>query len=208
MIKVIEKKVRKSVLERYDAQVETVADPYSRQVVHYGQAGIQEHHYACLFDLYGSFSGKRILDIGCGVGHFYEYLLAKGVKDFEYLGIDVSPKMIELAARKHTRAKFKVVLWPFEAHKIDGEEVDVAVLVRVFGSMWHVLSPAEQYALTCYFIEEVMERVKECFVFQMNPARKGVLSFLPKGYDTGWDCEIDDTLGSGGCYVRLDWRKK
>lgn len=39
-------------------------------------------------------SGQRVLDIGCGIGRWGEYLLEKGLY---YVGIDGSPKMIERA---------------------------------------------------------------------------------------------------------------
>lgn len=49
-----------------------------------------------------------ILEIGCGPGNITKYLLSKR-PDFEILGIDISPKMIELAQINCPKAKFIVM---------------------------------------------------------------------------------------------------
>ena len=46
-------------------------------------------------------SGKRVLEIGCGTGD-----LLAGLKIKESVGVDISPKMIEIAAKKHPEIKF------------------------------------------------------------------------------------------------------
>ena len=49
-----------------------------------------------------------ILEIGCGPGNITKYLLAKR-PDFQILGTDISPNMIELAKVNCPSAKFKVI---------------------------------------------------------------------------------------------------
>jgi ubiquinone/menaquinone biosynthesis C-methylase UbiE len=49
-----------------------------------------------------------ILEIGCGPGNITKYLLAKR-PDFEILGTDISPNMIELAKINCPNAKFEVM---------------------------------------------------------------------------------------------------
>ncbi len=49
-----------------------------------------------------------ILEIGCGPGNITKYLLAKR-PDFEILGTDISPNMIELAKINCPNAKFEVI---------------------------------------------------------------------------------------------------
>ena len=51
--------------------------------------------------------GKKILDIGCGLGHFLEYLQEK-VKRVDYTGIDLVESMIAHAQKKHPEALFQV----------------------------------------------------------------------------------------------------
>ncbi|WP_343532115.1 class I SAM-dependent methyltransferase [Pedobacter sp.] len=50
----------------------------------------------------------NILEIGCGPGNITKYLLKKR-PDFKILGIDVAPKMIELAQKNNPTASFKVM---------------------------------------------------------------------------------------------------
>lgn len=51
---------------------------------------------------------STILEIGCGPGNITKYLLTKR-PDFEILGTDISPNMIELAKINCPNAKFKVI---------------------------------------------------------------------------------------------------
>lgn len=48
-----------------------------------------------MFEMIGSVKGKVVLDVGCGEGHNTRTLARLGAK---VVGIDISPKMIELAA--------------------------------------------------------------------------------------------------------------
>lgn len=56
--------------------------------------------------------GKRILEIGCGTGD-----LLAGLKAKESMGVDISPKMVEIAAKNHPETKFYVM---------DAEALDLA----------------------------------------------------------------------------------
>ncbi|MGK0364650.1 MAG: SAM-dependent methyltransferase, partial [Saprospiraceae bacterium] len=49
-----------------------------------------------------------ILEIGCGPGNITKYILDKR-PDFELLGIDVAPNMIDLARKNNSEAEFKVM---------------------------------------------------------------------------------------------------
>lgn len=51
--------------------------------------------------------GKKLLDVGCGTGHWSSYFANKG---FQVVGIDVSDKMIKAAKDKNIKnARFEVV---------------------------------------------------------------------------------------------------
>jgi ubiquinone/menaquinone biosynthesis C-methylase UbiE len=49
------------------------------------------------------FSGKRILDVGCGLGDFVAFLEAGGQSNYSYTGIDLSSKLIEDATKRFGR---------------------------------------------------------------------------------------------------------
>jgi ubiquinone/menaquinone biosynthesis C-methylase UbiE len=57
-----------------------------------------------LFDDY-VIPGDKILDLGCGNGRFFELLKDK---DVNYIGVDFSEKLIEIAKKKYPKVKFQV----------------------------------------------------------------------------------------------------
>jgi cyclopropane fatty-acyl-phospholipid synthase-like methyltransferase len=50
----------------------------------------------------------KILEIGCGPGNITKYLLSKR-PDFEILGIDIAPNMVELAKQNNPTAHFAIM---------------------------------------------------------------------------------------------------
>lgn len=50
----------------------------------------------------------KILEIGCGPGNITNYLLSKR-PDFEILGTDIAPNMIELAKKNNPKASFTIM---------------------------------------------------------------------------------------------------
>jgi SAM-dependent methyltransferase len=45
-------------------------------------------------------NGRRILDVGCGLGDFVAFVVARGIREFDYLGIDIVPELVEEAKKK------------------------------------------------------------------------------------------------------------
>lgn len=54
----------------------------------------------------GDFNGKTVLDVGCGVGGFWDFLQEKNIA-CDYTGIEINPRMVEKAREKHPRLKDK-----------------------------------------------------------------------------------------------------
>ncbi len=83
-------------LERYGD------DPRSLDCSDEGQRG----RFQVLAEV-ANMAGKSVLDLGCGLGHFYEFLLTRcaGVR---YLGYDFSEKFIARARSKYPKATFEV----------------------------------------------------------------------------------------------------
>jgi SAM-dependent methyltransferase len=59
------------------------------------------------FLLANEVSGKRVLDVGCGVGDFHAHLCAKGIK-CEYVGVDLSAAMIGRCRERFEGGTFEV----------------------------------------------------------------------------------------------------
>ena len=58
--------------------------------------------------LKAGFDKAKILEIGCGPGNITNYLLSKR-PDFEILGTDIAPNMIELAKKNNPKASFTIM---------------------------------------------------------------------------------------------------
>lgn len=52
-----------------------------------------------------SWKGQTCLDIGCGAGALWEYII-KNNKDINYYGLDINPKFITLAKQKYEHHRF------------------------------------------------------------------------------------------------------
>lgn len=85
-----------------------------------------------------------ILEIGCGPGNITKYLLAKR-PDFEILGTDISPNMIELAKKNCPNAKFEVI----DSRKIDNLKHTFDAIVCGFCLPYLSESDVEKLIIDC-----------------------------------------------------------
>lgn len=78
------------------------------QAVSWGSKKSQVSRFKVLSEI-GNLNGKKILDVGCGMGDFYSYLISKNVKPKSYTGVDMVSKMVDGAKRKHPKATFALM---------------------------------------------------------------------------------------------------
>lgn len=100
-----------------------------------------------LFDDY-IVEGDKVLDLGCGNGRFFEFIKDKGA---DYLGVDPSQRLIEIAKGRYPVAKFQVtdaLSLPFADNSFD-KVYSIAVLHHI---------PSEELRLK--FLEEVKRVLK------------------------------------------------
>lgn len=74
--------------------------------------------------------GKKILDVGCGLGNMLEYLDSKGI-DVDYTGVDISEKMVSSAKSRKLDGKF-YCMDVFKSHPFKNEEFDVIYASGIF----------------------------------------------------------------------------
>jgi SAM-dependent methyltransferase len=78
------------------------------------------------FDL----AGRRILEVGAGAGHLYDYLRAHGI-EADYTGLDASAEMVAAARARHPDVRFEC--GDLSAGTTDGDEAfDVVLCSGVF----------------------------------------------------------------------------
>jgi len=133
-------------LERFGPTIEALASGTpERRLIRFG----------VLADV-GTLDGASVLDVGCGVGDFYDYLCGRRVRA-RYTGYDISPELIARAAARFPEAEFEV-------RDIQGEgiprEFDYIVSSQAFNSrLQH---------------EENFEMVKDILRCSLSKARKAV----------------------------------
>jgi len=110
-----------------------------------------------LFDDYVE-PGDKVLDLGCGNGRFFEVLKDKRV---DYIGVDFSEKLIEIAKKRFPEAKFLVadaLNLPFPNNFFD-KVYAIAVLHHIPSKAFRqrfleetkrVLKPGSLLILTCW----------------------------------------------------------
>jgi SAM-dependent methyltransferase len=119
----------RGVARSYDA----VADEYARRIA--GELAYKPFDRELLDRFAERVAGRgRVCDVGCGPGHVTRYLSDRGV---DILGLDLSPRMVELAAKSNPQIDF--VVGNVLALAVPGATWSGAV---AFYSLIH-LSPAE-----------------------------------------------------------------
>lgn len=91
----------------------------------------------------------RILELGCGSGRFLSYFKLGYQEDFEYVGVDISEGMLELAKQDHPESQFITGDMSQILNSFDRESFDVVVACASFQ---HLPNREERQTLidTCY----------------------------------------------------------
>ncbi|NJP31199.1 class I SAM-dependent DNA methyltransferase [Micromonospora thermarum] len=91
-----------AVRESYDA----VAEDYAKLVPpRFAADPLGRGMLAAFAELVRAGGGRRVADLGCGPGHVTAHLESLGVSVF---GVDLSPKMVEVARRAYPHLRFDV----------------------------------------------------------------------------------------------------
>jgi len=73
----------------------------------------------------------EILDFGCGNGRLIDYLYQEKNQEFDYLGVDNSAKMIQLAQKRYPTHQFLTINSGSELEKL-GKKFDLVFSIAVF----------------------------------------------------------------------------
>jgi 2-polyprenyl-3-methyl-5-hydroxy-6-metoxy-1,4-benzoquinol methylase len=93
---------KKELLHFYNRHLKDFGD--SPKAIRWTPEG-QLRRYISLITIAGDFSGKTVLDFGCGKGDFYGFMTGKGIS-VRYCGIDINENLIGLARSKYPEAEF------------------------------------------------------------------------------------------------------
>jgi SAM-dependent methyltransferase len=128
---------------RYRALWEAHGDSY--RTLDWGSDASQQQRFAVLADGM-SLSGCRVLDVGCGLGHFADWLDRSGIV-LDYTGLDLTPELVAHAARRHPTRTFVAgsVLDPAVLREA---RFDVVVASGIFATYPHGGMPWMQEVIT------------------------------------------------------------
>jgi SAM-dependent methyltransferase len=93
----------------------------------------QQARYVQMLRIDPALAGARVLDYGCGMGDFAAFLdtHAPGVT---YTGIDINPRLIEIARRRNPRGRFLVLDIEEDAPPEDFGPFDYVFVIGVFNN--------------------------------------------------------------------------
>jgi SAM-dependent methyltransferase len=77
----------------------------------------------------GDFNGKTVLDVGCGLGAFYNFLKHQGI-NADYYGVDINKRMVEGAKKHHPEIADRFSVFDIIAQDM-GRQFDYVVAVGI-----------------------------------------------------------------------------
>ncbi len=89
----------------------------------------------------------KILEIGCGPGNITKYLLSIR-PDFDIYGIDIAPKMIELARKNNPSASFAIM----DSRQIDEIKTKYDGIVCGFCLPYLSQTDSQKFITDCYYL--------------------------------------------------------
>ncbi|MEW6731687.1 MAG: class I SAM-dependent methyltransferase [Acidobacteriota bacterium] len=95
--------LKEKVIEYFERCLAEHGD--SPQGVDYNGKQSQYQRFEVLAGI-ASLANKSILDVACGLGHFYDFLHEHSSLPKEYKGVDISPGMIERAQARNPQLQF------------------------------------------------------------------------------------------------------
>ena len=97
-------KASKKIISFYDRHIDEHG--VGPRAVGWNDEHSQEARFAALCKM-GDMNNCSILDVGCGLGDFYKYLIDH-YEHVDYRGIDINPRYIERARQLYPDARFEV----------------------------------------------------------------------------------------------------
>jgi len=97
------KREKERIIERYNEKLKK--NP-KEDLLSTGSKIRREIRYQVLTEI-GNLQGKRVLDLGCGIGDFWQYLIEKKI-ECEYVGYDINPNIVKIAKERFPNVRFEV----------------------------------------------------------------------------------------------------
>jgi len=137
-----------AIVAKYDADLVKYGDPF--RGVGWTSQDHTDRRYRVMLDLIRDAERPvTLLDFGCGLSHFYEFIEANGIDGIEYSGLDLSKRMVEESRRKHPQITYSVVDVLDEPELVP--EFDYVVMNGVF-----TIRPSQTYNQMLEYFKHVL----------------------------------------------------
>lgn len=136
------------------------------QGVGWPKAKDTDTRYRVMLDVVPPDAGDvTLLDFGCGVAHLYDYLQRRRDPRIAYVGLDLSPAMVEFARTKHPDVEF--LCGDLLAGDLELPQVDYAVLNGLL-TMRAPLGEDEMWDYTRALLRALFPRVRRGLAFNVQ----------------------------------------
>ena len=137
----------------------SIALPYNERIL-----TTDEILYPCALRSSNKIKGKKILDIGCGTGHFSHILQKQGAK---VIGIDSSKEMINIAKNNYPSIKF-YNLSVENLNKLEDSNFDYVIAIMVF----LCFNNKDKINLSLRKINKKLRKNGELIIIDLHPCAK------------------------------------
>jgi len=93
------------IIQRYNERLTSLGE--TAQALGWRDSSQQQLRFRILAEI-ADLSDCSIFDIGCGFGDLLGYVTDAGARDVRYTGTDLNPALIEVARKRHAKARFHV----------------------------------------------------------------------------------------------------
>jgi len=117
------KEDRKNILSLYEDRL----NKYGHSVKTVGWGGKEDQNLR--FDILFrgiNIDNKSILDLGCGLGDMAGYLIDRNIENFQYMGVDLSEKLIEQAKCKYASNNIEFIAQDATSGELPSADIVVA----------------------------------------------------------------------------------
>ncbi len=138
----IEENDKKRLHDFYETALTEFGDADARSL-HWSDARNQRIRFDVLLGI-GDIHNKSILDVGCGLGDLYKYLLKRCI-EVDYTGIDIMPEFTAHAAARYPEGKF--LTGNILEHNFDNNKIFDYVLAS--GALSFKIQNHQAYYFSC-----------------------------------------------------------
>lgn len=167
-------------------------------VAFWGSAGSQADRYQVFLNEL-PLAGSEILEVGCGFGDFLPFARQNKALPRRYLGVDLSPRIVAAARRKHPHAEFAVL----DVLRADPPFSPEFVIAS--GIMAVDVPDYEAYALA--ILRRFFALGSRGFAVNFLSARSENPDGRSRYVDPGWALSLFQSQVDWRCRLRHDYRR-